>query len=302
MDYSRNSNINTRRQHTSPTKKLRNKIGVIVFRVIISIGLIAGFAVMGAGIGLYMGVIQKAPDINVNIQPEIFTSIIYDAKTGVEVDRLKGSENRIYVKYSQMPDDLKDAFVAIEDERFYTHDGIDPKGIVRAAVTMARTRGARTEGASTITQQLIKNNVMKLSSNSVISKLQEQYLAVNFEKELAKANNGDKKAAKDYILEVYINTINLGHGFYGVQTAARNYFNKDVSELTLSECAAIAGITQNPEKYRPDIRPEKNKERQTMVLDNMLRLEYISQSEYDTAIKDNIYERIVESQLELEET
>ena len=134
--------------------------------------------------------------------------------------------------------------MAIEDERFYEHNGIDVRGILRAGVK-ALTTGSFSEGASTITQQLLKNNVFTNWTNESTQverftrKLQEQFLAVEIEKKI-----GDKNV----ILENYLNTINLGAGAYGVQAAARQYFNKDVWDLNLSECATLAGITQAPTK------------------------------------------------------
>jgi penicillin-binding protein 1A len=271
---------------------MENQIGIIAFRVALALALIGGFAAMGAGAGLYMGVIQDAPSIDINIQPNIYTTIIYDSKnSAVEVDRLRGDENRVYIQLSEIPENLKNAFIAIEDERFYTHDGVDLKGMVRAGVTVIQTKGARTEGASTITQQLIKNNVMKLNSNTIITKLQEQYLAVQFEKKLTESE-GSKLNAKGHILEVYLNTINLGHGYYGVQTGVKHYFNKQVSELDLAECAVIAAITQNPVKFSPDSKPQNNKERQVKVLEKMLELDMISQQEHDDAVAEDVYSHI----------
>jgi penicillin-binding protein 1A len=265
--------------------------------------LVGGFAAAGAGVGLYMGVIKNAPVVNVSIRPDIYTSIIYDSTGVTELDRLKGEENRVYIASEKIPSNLKNAFVAIEDERFYQHDGIDVQGIIRAGVTMVETRFGRTEGASTITQQLIKNNVNKLSSNTVVTKLQEQFMAVQFEKELEKQENYKTKArAKDHILEVYLNTINLGHGYYGVQTAAKNYFNKEVMDLSLSECAVIAAITQNPSKYTPDNKPEENRKRQLLVLDKMLELNMITGEEHSAAKDDNVYERVSGNEIIIEES
>ena len=185
---------------------------------------------------------------------------------------------------------MADAFVAIEDERFYEHNGVDLQGIIRAGI-VGITSGSFSEGASTITQQLIKNNVFPNFVNeetfydSVERKLQEQYLALQIEKEMS----------KEEILEAYMNTINLGQGCLGVQTASLRYFNKDVSELTLSECAVIAAITQNPSGYDPVRHPEDNAKRRQRVLDNMLEQGYITQEEYDTAIADPVYDRILQT-------
>ncbi len=294
MDYSQENTKRLVQRRNSTGQRVKNKVGIIVFRVLLAVVLVGGFAAVGAGAGFYMGIIKNAPQVSVSVQPNIYTSVIYSDKTGAELDRLKGEENRIYVNIDQIPQYVKDAFVAIEDERFYTHNGIDFKGMVRAVVTVLGSKGGRMEGASTITQQLIKNNVRKLARNSFVTKLQEQYMAVQYEKELEKPENyGDKKRAKDHILEVYLNTINLAHGYYGIQTASKNYFDKDVSKLTLSEAAVIASITQYPLKYAPDVNPEANRERQTAILKNMLRLEMITQEEYDEAYADQVYDRII---------
>ena len=191
----------------------------------------------------------------------------------------------------QIPVDLQHAVVAIEDERFYEHNGIDVKGILRAGMK-AITTGDFSEGASTITQQLLKNNVFtNWTSESTqlerfTRKFQEQYLAVQVE----------KKTNKDTILENYLNTINLGAGSYGVQAAARQYFDKDVWDLNLSECATLAGITQNPTKFNPIINPESNQKRRKEVLQHMLDQNYITQDQYDEALADDVYSRIQEAQ------
>ena len=171
--------------------------------------------------------------------------------------------------------------MAIEDERFYEHNGIDIQGILRAGVVGVMNGFDFTEGASTLTQQLIKNNVFdfvneKTFFDRVERKLQEQYLALAFEKEMN----------KNEILEAYLNTINLGQGCLGVQTASTRYFNKDVADLTLSECAVIAAITQNPTEYDPVTNPESNAKRREKVLGNMLEQKYIDQAQYDEALAD----------------
>ena len=183
--------------------------------------------------------------------------------------------------------------VAIEDERFYEHNGIDVRGIARAGMK-AITTGNFSEGASTITQQLLKNNVFTDWTNESTQlerftrKFQEQYLAVQVE----------KKYDKSVILENYLNTINLGAGSYGVQAASKKYFNKDVWDLNLSECATLAGITQNPTKFNPITNPKANAKRRKEVLDHMLDQNYISQDEYNNALNDDVYSRIQAAQLE----
>ena len=207
--------------------------------------------------------------------------------------------NRRSVTLDEIPKDLQHAVVAIEDERFYEHNGIDLKGIARALVADLKSMDF-TQGASTITQQLVKNNVLSEQWESentgdiskiekmerqIQRKIQEMYIAVELEK---------KVDDKDWILENYLNSINLGNNTLGVQAAAERYFGKDVSELTLSECAVIAGITKNPSGYNPILYPEQNAKRRKMVLDAMLKQGYITQKQYDEAMADDVYDRISE--------
>lgn len=239
--------------------------------------LLVVFGITGAAI-LAKRIIDNTPEVTAeDILPQGFSSSIVD-QNGTELESLNDSNsNRIYKNFEEIPKYMADAFVAIEDERFYEHNGVDLQGIIRAGI-VGITSGSFSEGASTITQQLIKNNVFPNFVNeetfydSVERKLQEQYLALQIEKEMS----------KEEILEAYMNTINLGQGCLGVQTASLRYFNKDVSELTLSECAVIAAITQNPSGYDPVRHPEDNAKRRQRVLDNMLEQGYITQEEYDT--------------------
>lgn len=270
-----------------PKKKKRKHKGLRIFFIVLGILFLAA---VGLCIGAWISIIKSAPKLNTSdIVPSNYTSIIYD-DNGVEIDKLHGEENREYVTLDMIPEDLQHAVVAIEDERFYEHNGIDIQGIFRALIIDIKERNF-SQGASTITQQLIKNEMLT-SDKKITRKLQEQYLAVKYEAELEKTL-GSKKAAKDYILELYLNTISLNHGLNGVEAAAQYYFGKEVSELDLAECACIAGITKNPSKYSPISNPEANKERQTLVLDKMLELGYITQEEYDTAIAEDIYSNLV---------
>lgn len=226
----------------------------------------------------------KAPDLSeIDASPEGYLSTILD-KDGEVVNTLYVTEsNRIYVGLENIPKELQEAFIAIEDSRFYSHNGVDIQGILRA-FTHGITSGSFNQGASTITQQLLKNNVFTdwMSEDtfydSLCRKVQEQFLAIRLE----------QKFSKEWILENYLNTINLGGGTRGVQVAAQYYFGKDVSDLTLAECALIAGITKNPTTYNPLLNPEKSLERQTLVLNAMLAQEYISQEEYDQAILEDV--------------
>ena len=245
------------------------------------------------GIGAFRGIIDNAPDVNdVDISPLGYATFLYDGD-GNQLRKLTApSSNRLPVSIEQIPVDLQHAVVAIEDERFYEHNGIDVRGILRAFVRNI-TSGDLSEGASTITQQLLKNNVFTNWTQEstwlerFTRKIQEQYLAVKVEK---KINN------KDVILENYLNTINLGAGAYGVQAAAHQYFDKDVWDLNLSECVTLAGITQNPTQFNPIEHPEANAKRRKEVLDHMLSQEYITKQQYDEVLNDDVYSRIQAAQ------
>lgn len=260
-----------------------------------------GLVIIGAsmGIGVFKGIIDTAPSIeNIDVTPTGFSTFVYDLE-GNQIGKLIAADsNRIPVAQDMIPEDLAHAFVAIEDERFYEHNGIDIKGIIRAAYVGVSQAFNFTEGASTITQQLLKNNVFTNWVNEdglaeqVKRKIQEQYLAIELSKTMS----------KDEVLLNYMNTINLGQNTLGVQAASLRYFNKSVNTLNLSECAVIASITQNPSKYNPISHPEDNAKRRTKVLNNMLEQGYITQDEYDTAMADDVYSRIqtVNSEVEQE--
>lgn len=292
MNYGKN-NLSRRKKKISSKKKMQKKrVGVRLFKaVIVSLLLLCVIGVAGAGVFAYQ-IIQNTPEVTAeDIMPQGYTSFIVD-QNGNQIERLNdSSSNRVYRTYDQIPEYMAHAFVAIEDERFYEHNGIDLQGIIRAGVIGITNGFNFTEGASTLTQQLIKNNVFPDFVNEetlfdrVERKLQEQYLALQIEKDLS----------KEEILEAYMNTINLGQGCLGVQAASTRYFNKNVSDLTLSECAVIAAITQNPTRYDPVKNPDDNAERRQRVLDNMLEQGYISQQEYDEAVADNVYDRILET-------
>ena len=288
-------------QFESTSQEIEKRVGVIVIRLLliafISVILIGGFGVLG----ILSGIVANTPDVaSVNIAPSGYATFIYDSD-GNQLQKLTTSNsNRISVSLDKVPVALQKAVIAVEDERFYLHNGIDAKGIVRAFVVGVRNRFRFTEGASTITQQLLKNNVFtnwteESRVDSVKRKIQEQFLAVELEEKLEE-ELGSKQAAKDRILENYLNTINLGAGTYGVQAASRKYFGKDVESLTLSEATVIAGITQNPSRYNPIRQPEKNAERRIKILNDMVEQGYISQQSMDEALADPVYDRIANAQ------
>lgn len=278
----------------SSSRAIEKRIGAFVIRFL----FVALLALFAAGFifaaNFVRDMIATAPSVDdINISPSGFATFIYDSE-GNQLQKLTSSNsNRTAVSLANVPVDLQHAVIATEDERFYDHNGIDLKGILRAVFVAVRNRFRLTEGASTITQQLLKNNVFtnwteeKTLPDRIKRKLQEQYLAVKLEEKL---NN------KDLILENYLNTINLGAGTYGVQAASKKYFNKDVWELTLSECTVLAGITQNPTRYNPIRYPENNAARRERVLSKMLDQGYITEAEREEALEDPVYERIAEAQ------
>ncbi|MGN0492675.1 MAG: transglycosylase domain-containing protein [Acutalibacteraceae bacterium] len=203
------------------------------------------------------------------------TSVIYvqnEKGDWEEYQRLHGAENRIWVGIDKVPKYLQDAFISIEDERFQSHSGVDWKRTIAAVGNRLLKFDSSEFGGSTITQQLIKN-VTNDNGKNAMRKFREIVRALLVERQLNKTE----------ILEAYLNTISLGNGICGVQVAANYYFNKDVSELTLTECAALAAITKNPTEYNPVSGAEANTERRRTVLDKMLELKKITYEEYDQA-------------------
>lgn len=207
------------------------------------------------------------------------TSVIYyqDRQTGQwqELRKLYEKENRVWVGLEEIPLNLKNACIAIEDRRFEEHQGVDWLRTIRASLNMFS--GNKIYGASTITQQLIKNLTQE-DEVTVRRKLVEIFRALEFE----------KKYSKDDILEWYLNIIPLGQRCYGVQAASMVYFGKNVEELSLAECASLIGITNNPSMYDPYINPEANKERQVDILYTMLEQGYISEVQYEQAKNEDL--------------
>ncbi len=287
MNYGKRGIVKQARAMNSGTDKWGKKLSLFGFYLVLA--SIIGLVIIGssAGIGVFKGIIDTAPDItNINVTPTGFSTFVYDTD-GNQIAKLVSTDsNRIPVTNDMIPENLAHAFVAIEDERFYEHNGIDIQGIIRAGFVGITSRDF-SQGASTITQQLLKNNVFSGWTNetfmqSVKRKIQEQYLAIQLEKNMSKED----------ILLNYMNTINLGSNTLGVQAASLRYFNKSCSDLSLSECAVIAAITQNPSRFNPISHPEKNMERRNKVLGNMLKHNYITQIEYDKAVADDVYARI----------
>lgn len=289
MNYNKNETIKKQKHLVSKGNKVKESVKVSGFKVFL-VCIVALVSIgFGAGFGMLNGALDNAPDIDdINVIPEGFQTSVYDQDGNLVTTLSTTNSNREYVYYEDIPEDLVNAFIAIEDERFMQHNGIDVQGIIRAFYEGVASGFHFTQGASTITQQLIKNEVFNVGLDedtfmeSLERKIQEWYLAVELEKRLS----------KEEIMEYYLNSIYLGEGCHGIQTASQTYFGKDISELTISECATIAAITQSPYKYDPIANPENNASRRQSVLDKMLELGFITQSEYDTACADDVYSRV----------
>lgn len=287
MNFSKKGTVDKQRLIKSVPRKYAAKAGIIFFRTFIVSLLVIAIVGSVSALGLLKGLIDNAPSIDaIDVAPSGFSTTLYDAK-GNEIQKLVGSDaNRIYVDLDRIPKVVEDAFIAIEDERFWEHDGIDVKGIFRAFFN-GLARGDFDQGASTLTQQLLKNQIFSGGNEATFiarfeRKIQEQYLAIQLEDQLS----------KEQILEYYLNTINLGQNTLGVQSASNRYFNKDVSELTLSEATVIAGITQNPTALNPISHPKENADKRLIILNYMKKQGYITDEQYEEAVADDVYSRI----------
>ena len=256
-------------------KKKNKKLGWKIFRAILLIGL--ALCIVGAGIvlGVISGIIDDTESISLDeleLLPQ--TSFMYDMN-GNELAALYDSENRIIVEYDDIPKQTVNAVVAIEDERFFSHHGIDIKRTLGAVVTYIANGGDSTFGGSTLTQQLVKN-ITSDNEKAWQRKIREWYRAISLETKLDKSK----------IFESYVNTIYYGDGCYGIEVASNHFFGKSVSELNIAESAAIAAMIQSPEitnPYRSDEAKQKLIERQNVVLDKMKSLGMITEDEYTEA-------------------
>ena len=293
MNYGKRGVRAKQRALNSKSKKWGRKFGVSLVKL--SIAAMIGIVVCGvsAGIGMFRGILTSTPKIRLSdVVASGEATIVYDCE-GNEIDQYVSiNSNRIQINnWDLIPQHLSEAFVAIEDERFYRHKGVDLEGLLRSAYRFVITMGKEKQGASTITQQLLKNTIFTTWTEEngnlvkmVKRKLQEQNLALEI----------SKYYSKEDVLLRYMNAINLGQNTLGVESASQRYFGKSCSELTLSECAVIASITQNPSGYNPITHPEGNAKRRRKCLDKMLELEFITEQEYNAALADSdaVYERI----------
>ena len=266
----KNSNNGKYSQNNASKIKTRKK--VIIKRVIISI-----IAIIILGFGIWFGVSSYKWK---NLVTDMFVnenSVVKDTDGNI-IATLGSERKKEKISFSEMPDNLKNAYVAIEDERFYSHHGVDIKRTGSAILSYIFNFGSSSFGGSTITQQLVKN-LTGDNTDSVNRKV----------KEWGKAYELEWYFSKDEILELYLNVIYVGPNIYGVQTGAKYYFSKDATDLSLAECAFLAGINNAPNSYNPfgdADNSEKIENRTKTVLSKMLELEYINQEEYSSAVEE----------------
>ena len=261
----------------SGVKQFFSVVGRVLLTVLMVL-VIAG-VIVGISLGIYVMKIANEPTgIDLNARSLNLSSFIYvenkDSGEFEEYQTLYGTENRIWVDLSEMPKAMPDAIVAIEDKRFYEHNGVDWYRTGSAILSLVT--GRNNYGGSTLTQQLIKN-ITDDSEVSLTRKLREIFRALNIERE----------HSKDDIIEAYLNVVNFGNNCQGVESASELYFDKPIGECSIAECAAIAGITQNPSRWNPLYYPENNKERRETVLDQMYEQGKITKDEYDKAMEES---------------
>ncbi|SES75851.1 penicillin-binding protein 1A [Natronincola peptidivorans] len=302
---------NTNNKSNKKTKKKNIKKIILLLTVII---VLIGFIAAGAAIGIVAGIIKDTEPIDASNIYDLLdqSSFILDSE-GQVLEKVQSTGYRDIVSYNQIPSHLVDAFIAIEDERFWNHSGLDLRRIFGVIWTNLRT-GSR-QGASTISQQLAKN-IYLTHDQTYTRKIQDMYYGIQLEKQLS----------KQQILEAYLNTIYLGSGADGVQAAAQIYFSKDVSELTVAESALIAGIARNPLRFSPmisiykeNVDEEKHyilddrdsivtiiyqdsfQPRQRLVLNNMKRLGMINEATYEAALDEDIKSSLKPNRMVAEE-
>lgn len=287
---SRSSNGKHKKDKKTDKSKKEKTLKVILTAFLVC--LITGSIVIGSFLIYAFTMVDGTMEEDLDDLTLNFTTTIYvDNGDGnySEYQRLHGEFNRIWVSYDKVainkgdtsytgiPQNLVNAFVAIEDKRFYSHQGVDWKRTVAAFANMFLHFYSSNQGGSTITQQLVKN-LTNDNSQKPSRKVRE----------IMRARYLESHYAKDTIMECYLNTIAMGHGMYGVEVAANYYFNKSVNELSLVECAALAAITKSPSNYAPDDNPEANEKRRNTVLYEMLSQGYITEEEYDEAVNSEL--------------
>lgn len=269
---------NTKKANSKKNSKSRQIVGACS-RVLLTFFLIFVITctLIGGAVAFYVINFVTPQDINLNSANLDSTTFIY-ANDSTPISQISGEQNRIWISLDKMPENLKNAFISTEDQRFYEHEGVDWKRTVSSFANLFFHFYGSTQGGSTITQQLVNNITSSGKKIDYGRKIQEIVNALALE----------KKYSKNQILEAYLNTINLNEGCYGVETAAQNYFGKDVNNLDLAECAALACLPKAPSTYDPRNHADNNTERRKLVLKNMLSQKKITQKQYDDAVNEKL--------------
>jgi len=261
-------------------------VAMTTVKMFVIVVLIAGMSLSGLLMGIAKAWVNTSPELDLDLfNSQAQTSFIYD-KNGEKITDFRGTENRVYCSFSEIPEYLIDAVIAIEDARFFSHSGVDVKRYIGAFV--GNVLSGNNQGGSTITCQLVKQTILT-SEQTFKRKVQEAYLALELEDTLVNLFSGDVRSAKERILEEYLNVVYMGGSLYGVKIAAQDYFGKELSELSLKECAMIARMIRNPSRYNPRsnffIRntPEVSEDGANYVLKQMFEHGFITESEYNEA-------------------
>lgn len=273
----RNNSGNMTAEKTSGVKTFFTMLRKLLVTVIM-VCIFAGIILTVSAVSYVIGIANEPLGIDLEAKSLNLTSFIYceNPETGKfeEYQTLYDTENRVWVDFDEIPKAMKDAIIAIEDKRFEEHNGVD--WIRTGGAVLNLFTGQDSYGGSTITQQLIKNVTLD-NDVSLTRKIREIFRALKLEDEYN----------KDQILEAYLNVVNFGNNCQGVQAAAKLYFDKDISDCSIAECAAIAGITQNPSLWNPLVYPENNKERREDVLYEMYNQGKITEAEYNDALEES---------------
>lgn len=269
----------SRRRKPKKEKTIWKVLKVWMLCVAIALIVLAGLVIVRVAVpvaSMYKQAIEFVEESDASTFKAEQTSIVYDAN-GNEIKKLKGTKDVHYLEYDDIPDAAKLAIISVEDKNFTSHRGIDIEGIARAVLSLIRNKGEITMGGSTITQQLARNIFLNFET-TYSRKIQEMFIAVALE----------QKYSKEQILEFYLNNVCFSNGYYGIESAAEAYFNKDANDLSISQIAFLCAIPNSPSRFDPYDHPEATMERRDKILKNMYEEGYISQAQYDRSIAEEI--------------
>ena len=269
----------SRRRKPKKEKTIWKVLKVWMLCVAIALIVLAGLVIVRVAVpvaSMYKQAIEFVEESDASTFKAEQTSIVYDAN-GNEIKKLKGTKDVHYLEYDDIPDAAKLAIISVEDKNFTSHRGIDIEGIARAVLSLIRNKGEITMGGSTITQQLARNIFLNFET-TYSRKIQEMFIAVALE----------QKYSKEQILEFYLNNVYFSNGYYGIESAAEAYFNKDANDLSISQIAFLCAIPNSPSRFDPYDHPEATMERRDKILKNMYEEGYISQAQYDRSIAEEI--------------